>query len=250
VIAGEDMDLTTDEIAADVFRISYYVPELNFTFNQYLVRDEQPLLYHTGFRKTFRETREAVARLIDPRALRWIGYSHFEPDECGALNEWLATAPLASAISGPVGGGVVLDDFADRPATILQDNETLSTGSKHFRLLCTPHLPHGWDASLLFEETEGTLFCSDLFLHGGPQLPVVENDIVGPARDQLVRSASGPFAHSLPFTSLTEAAFRRLAELNPHTLAVMHGAAFRGDGKRALTDLGDVIADLARRDML
>lgn len=244
------MDITTDEIAADVFRIAYYAPELDFTFNQYLVRDEQPLLYHTGFRKTFRETREAVARLIDPKALRWIGYSHFEPDECGALNEWLAAAPLASVISGLVGGGVVLDDFADRPATILEDNATLSTGRKRFRLLCTPHLPHGWDASLLFEETDRTLFCSDLFLHSGRQSPVVENDVVGPAHDQLVRSAAGPFAHSIPFTSLTQATFRRLAELDPQTLAVMHGAAFRGDGKRALTDLGGVIADLACRDML
>jgi flavorubredoxin len=244
------MDIRTDEIAADVFRISYYAPELDFTFNQYLVRDQEPLLYHTGFRKTFRETREAISRLIDPKAVRWIGYSHFEPDECGALNEWLATAPQSSAIAGPVGGSVVLDDFADRPATILQDGETLSTGRKRFKLLCTPHLPHGWDASLLLEETEGTLFCSDLFLHSGRQPPLVESDIVGPARDQLVDAAAGPFAHSLPYTTRTESIFRRLAQLKPRTLAVMHGAAFKGDGARALTDLGGIIADLAHQNLL
>ncbi|MBZ6078025.1 MBL fold metallo-hydrolase [Microvirga puerhi] len=244
------MDITADEIAADVFRVSYYAPELDFTFNQYLVRDDEPLLYHTGFRRTFRKTRDAIARLIDPAKVRWIAYSHFEPDECGALNEWLTAAPESSVIAGPVGGGVVLDDFADRPATILEDNETLSTGRRRFKFLCTPHVPHGWDASLLFEETEGTLFCSDLFLHNGRQSPIVECDIVEPARDQIVCSSAGPFAHSLPYTTRTDAVFQRLARLNPRTLAVMHGAAFRGDGARALTDLGSVMADLARGGVL
>lgn len=242
------MNIETHEIAADVFRISHYSPQADFTFNQYLVRDDEPLLYHTGFRKTFRETREAVARLIEPKALRWIAYSHFEPDECGALNAWLAEAPEACAVAGPVGGGVVLDDFADRPAKILLDEETLSTGRRRFRLLCTPHLPHGWDASLLFEETEGTLFCSDLFFHTGRQPPLVETDIVGPAGDQLADAAMGPFAHSLPYTPQTGPMFERLARLEPRTLAVMHGAAFRGDGARALADLGALVAGLARRD--
>jgi flavorubredoxin len=244
------MDIAVDEIATDVYRVSYYAPAVGFTFNEYLVLDDEPLLYHTGFRRTFRETRAAVARLIDPGLLRWIGYSHFEPDECGALNQWLEVAPHAVAIAGPVGGAVVLDDFADRPAHVLPDNGSLATGGKRFRLLCTPHLPHGWDASLLFEETERTLFCSDLFLHGGAQPPVVESDIVGPARDQLARSAAGPFAHSIPYTAGTDATFERLAQLEPRTLAVMHGAAFKGDGRRALSELSGVVAELSRKGTL
>jgi flavorubredoxin len=244
------MDIAIDEIAADIFRISHYAPEVGFTFNQYLVRDEEPLLYHTGFRKTFDETRAAIATLIDPKSVRWISYSHFEPDECGALNQWLEVAPHALPLAGPVGAAVVLDDFADRAARVVQDGESFQIGRKSFRMLCTPHLPHGWDASLLFEETEGVLFCSDLFFHAGAQPAVVESDIVDPARDQIVQAAAGPFAHSLPYTPRTDAAFQRLARLKPRILAVMHGAAFRGDGGQALADLKNIIAELVRQDVL
>ncbi|MFE0016912.1 MBL fold metallo-hydrolase [Mesorhizobium sp. NPDC059054] len=244
------MDFSVNEIAADVFRISYYAPELDFTFNQYLVRDEEPLLYHTGFRKMFGEASSALRRIIDPAKIRWLGYSHFEPDECGALNQWLDMAPAATVVCGPVGGGVVLDDYADRTARILRDDEVLTTGRKRFLLLSTPHLPHGWDATLLFEETEATLFCSDLFLHAGNPPALVENDIVGPARDQLLRSAAGPFAHATPWTTRTADMMKGLTRLNPRTLALMHGSAFRGDGGKMLGDLANVMQELAVKDAL
>ncbi|TJW43323.1 MAG: MBL fold metallo-hydrolase [Mesorhizobium sp.] len=239
------MTTTIDEIAPDTFRISAFTSELGFSFNQYLVRDEQPLLYHTGFRKAFPATRDTVARLLDPATIRWIGYSHFEPDECGALNEWLAIAPNASPITGIVGSSVVLEDFADRPARVLQDGEILPTGKRSFRFLATPHLPHGWDASLLFEETTHTLFCSDLFMHSGSGPAIVETDIVEPAREMMAASLDSPFAHSLPWTPHTEIMFERLAGLEPQVLAVMHGSAYRGDGSKALLDLCGVAGELA-----
>ncbi|PLP60063.1 MBL fold metallo-hydrolase [Mesorhizobium loti] len=244
------MDLSVQEIAADVFRIAHYAPQLDFTFNQYLVRDEAPLLYHTGFRKMFGETSSAVRRIIDPARIRWIGYSHFEPDECGALNQWLALALDAVVISGAVGAGVVLDDYIGGVARVLQDDEALVTGAKRFRLLSTPHLPHGWDATLLFEEVGATLFCSDLFLHAGNPPARVESDIVGPARDQLIRFAAGPFAHATPWTTRTAAAMDRLRRLEPRTLALMHGSAFGGNGGKMLEGLTDVMRDLASKDML
>jgi flavorubredoxin len=244
-----DMIAKVDEIAADIFRISSFAPDLDFTFNQYLVRDEQPLLYHTGFRGAFSATREAVATLLDPATIRWIGYSHFEPDECGALNEWLAVAPNAAPLAGVVGSSVVLEDFSDRPAKALEDCQVLTTGRRSFRFLATPHLPHGWDASLLFEETTRTLFCSDLFLHSGDGPAIVETDILEPAREMMTASLGGPFAHSTPWTPRTEAMFQRLAGLEPDVLAVMHGSAYRGNGSKALLGLCEVIKGLygARR---
>ncbi|WP_406871800.1 MBL fold metallo-hydrolase [Aminobacter sp. P9b] len=153
------MDIAIDEIAAETFRLSSYSPEAGLTFNQFVVRDQQPLLYHTGFQRAFSSTRDAVATLLDPAKLRWIGFSHFEPDECGALNNWLAIAPSATVVTSTVGASVMLEDFADRPARALMDGERLDTGAHTFEFLSTPHLPHGWDASLLFDETERTLFC-------------------------------------------------------------------------------------------
>jgi flavorubredoxin len=238
------MTARLDEIAADVFRASVFDAKLGFTFNQYLIRDEQPLLYHTGFRSSFEVTWEAVAKVIDPRSIRWIGYSHFEADECGALNRWLARAPRATPIAGDIGAGINLADLADRPAKVLQDDELLTTGSRRFRFLATPHLPHGWDASLLFETTNQALFCSDLFLHSGDGPAIVEADIVGPAREMLVASQAGPFHHNLPWTSRTEAMFQRLGDLRPQVLAVMHGSAYRGDGARALFQLCEAVREI------
>ncbi|BCH32207.1 hypothetical protein MesoLjLc_41370 [Mesorhizobium sp. L-8-10] len=238
------MTIAIDEIAPDVYRIASFEPRFGFTFNQYLMRDEEPLLYHTGFRRAFPDTRDAVARLIDPATIRWIGYSHFEPDECGALNEWLALAPQATPVTGTVGASVVLEDYADRPARSLKDDEILLTGRHAFRFLSTPHLPHGWDASLLFDETDRTLFCSDLFLHGGEVSALTESDIVGPARAMMVASLAGPFAHGLVWAPHTQKLFARLAGLEPQTLALMHGSAFRGNGAAALVDLGTAIREL------
>ncbi len=151
------------EIAPDVYRICVLYPEINLQFKHFLIKDDEPVLFHTGLRRMFPEVREAVQTLIDPARLRWISWSHFESDECGALNDWLAIAPNAEPACNMVGALVNVNDFASRPARILGADEVLTTGKYRFRYVCTPQLPHGWDAGVLFEETNQTLFCSDLF---------------------------------------------------------------------------------------
>jgi len=235
---------TVTEIAADVFRISTWAPEYGIQVNQFVVRDDEPFMMHTNFRKLFPETREALARIIDPARLRWIGYSHFESDECGALNEWLAAAPQAAAVASVVGQIVNLSDFAARPARGLADDEVLVTGRHHIRFLATPHLPHGWDAGLFFDETTRTLFCSDLFFQPGECEPLSKEDLVGRARDAIVQGKSGPLANDMPYTVKTDAMFQRLAALEPSTLATMHGSSYAGDGGRALRDLAAVVREL------
>ena len=163
---------TITEIAPDLYRISIYVPEANLQFNHFLVKDDEPMLYHTGMRRMFPLVREAVTRILDPGELRWIGFSHFEVDECGALNEWLQVAPSAQAVCSIVGALVNMSDFADRPARGMAADERLSTGQYQFRFRPTPHLPHGWDAGVLFEETQRTLLCSDLFHQFGCYLGI------------------------------------------------------------------------------
>ena len=157
--------MRVDEIAPDLFRLSLFVPAMNIQFNQSLVRDEEPLLFHTGTRQIFPDVREAVARVIDPGRLRWIGFSHFEADECGALNQFLDTAPKATPFCTFVGANVSVNDFSNRAARAMSDDEILATGKYRFRFLQTPHVPHCWEAGLLFEETAATLFSSDLFFH-------------------------------------------------------------------------------------
>lgn len=235
------MKSTVTEIATDVFRISTFHPDFGIQFNQFLVRDEEPFLMHTGMRRMFATTRDAVASVIDPTTLRWIGFSHFEPDECGALNEWLAVAPSATAVCSFVGVAVMMGDFSDRPARALADDESLGIGRRRLRFLATPHVPHSWDAGLFFEETERTLFCSDLFFHPGDPAPLTERDVVGPAEAAIVEGQQGPLANDLPYTAATDAVLKRLAALEPKVLAIMHGSAFRGDGRRALTDLARVL---------
>jgi flavorubredoxin len=235
---------TVTEIAADVFRISTWAPEYGIEVNQFVVRDDEPFMMHTNFRQLFPETREALARIIDPARLRWIGYSHFESDECGALNEWLAAAPQAAAVASVVGQMVNLSDFAARPARGLADDEVLVTGRHRIRFLATPHLPHGWDAGLFFDETTRTLFCSDLFFQPGECEPLSKEDLVGRARDAIVQGKSGPLANDMPYTLKTDAMFQRLAALEPSTLATMHGSSYAGDGGRALRDLAVVVREL------
>ena len=242
------MNARIDEIAPDVHRISIYAPEFDMEFNHFLVRDEEPLLYHTGMRKMFPVLKEAVARVIDPRELRWIGYSHFEPDECGALNEWSAVAPRVQALSGFVGAMVMLQDYADRPGKTLADGEVLPLGRHRLRYLATPHVPHGWDAGFFFDETERTFLCSDLFFHPGDPEPVTEADIVGRAREAIVQGAAGPLANDMPYTPYTDATFRRLADLRPRTLALMHGSTFRGDGGKAIAELGQIVREMIGPD--
>ena len=232
------------EIAPDVFRISTYVPEFDLQFCQFLVRDREPLLFHAGMRAMFPDIKEAVATLIDPSSLRWISFSHFEPDECGALNEWLKLAPAAQAVTTVVGAVVFISDFAIRPPRPLTEDETFSTGSHRFRLLTTQHLPHGWDAGMLFEETNRTLFCSDLFHQAGDVEPATENDVVGRFRETITQYQSTPLMDYLPYTPKTKHHVERLAALKPKTCAAMHGSAFIGDGERALNELHGVLKEV------
>ena len=233
------------EIAPDIYRISTFIPEGNLQFNQFLVRDEQPLLYHTGMKGLFPVVRDAVATLIDPSTLRWIGFSHFEADECGALTEWQTLAPEATAVCSFVGKIVSVDDVvARRPAQAMADGEVFSTGKYRFRMLLTPHVPHCWEASLLFEETQGTLFCSDLFHQNGDVEPSTSADVVGRFKQTLVEYQQGPFANYMPYTPYTESTLQRLAALKPRTLAAMHGSTFVGDGAKALTDVAQVMKEV------
>jgi flavorubredoxin len=232
------------EIAPDMFRISVYAPQLGLSFNHFLIRDDEPLLFHAGFRAMFEELREAVARLLDPAAIRHIGFSHFESDECGALNRWLELAPEAKPLCGLVGALVNINDFAIRPARVLKGDEPLITGKRRFRLLQTPHLPHGWDAGVLFEETDKTLFCSDLLLQTGECAPLVNDSIVERARQALLEAEAGPFAHATPYTADTGRMLERLAAEGPRTLATMHGSSYSGDGARELRELAGVLREV------
>ena len=234
------------EIAPDLFRISVFVPDLNMQFNHFVVRDDEPLLYHTGYRHTFPEVREAVAKVVDPARLRWISFSHFESDECGALNELLSIAPDAQPLCSFVGAVVSVNDFALRPARGLQDDEVLPTGARRFHLVRTPHLPHTWEASHLFEETTRTLFCSDLFHQDGELEPTTtsESELMERVRNTLVRYQTGPFSNYLPFTPMTEQQLSRLAGLKPAVLAAMHGSTFKGNGEHALHELSKVFREV------
>jgi hypothetical protein len=236
------------EIAPDQYVISIYVPDFNLRFNHYLIKDEEPLLFHTGMKHMFPELRGAVARLIDPTTLRWIAFSHFESDECGALNEWLALAPRAEPLCGLVGALVSVNDFADRPAHVLSQDDILRTGRHRFRFRQTPHVPHNWEACLLFEEETGTLLCSDLLTHEGDVEAVTESDVVERAKRALIGGQSGPFANPYPYTPLTAPILHGLADLLPKRLALMHGSVFVGNGARALKDLAVTLREVFAPD--
>ncbi len=235
---------TVTEIAPDTYRISVFVPEFNLQFNHFLVKDDEPLLFHTGYRGHFSEVREAVASVMDPSRIRWISFSHFESDECGALNEWLEIAPDAQPACSDLGAAVSVNDFSIRPPKGMADGEVLSTGKRRFRLCRTPHLPHGWDAAVLFEETSKTLLCSDLFHQVGKVEPLTESDVVGRSRDAMREYQGGILADYAPYTHYTDKTFQKLAALKPKTLAIMHGSSFTGDGERALGDLAVAFKDI------
>jgi flavorubredoxin len=233
-------DTTVHEIADGIYRIAtpVHFPDGagGFSFNQYLVVDEAPLLYHTGLRKIFPLVREAVARVLPPERIRFIGFSHFEADECGSLNDWLGVAPRAVAVCGRIGAMTTINDVADRPPRVLAHAETLTLGQRTVRWLDTPHVPHAWDCGLLYEERTRTLLCSDLFTQGGTDhAPVTEGDILGPS--EAMRSQMDYFAHSVS----TRDQLEELARLEPRTLACMHGSAWRGDGAALLRTLGDIL---------
>jgi flavorubredoxin len=228
------METRVDEIASRIYRLSTFLPAVGptgFTFNQFLVDAEEPLLFHCGQRALFPAVSQAAARIMDLRRLRWIAFSHIEADECGALAEWLDAAPDATVTHGAIGCAIWLNDQAPRPPRALADNEVLDLGGRRVRRLDTPHVPHCWDAGLLYEETTGTLFTSDLFTHVGNPAALTDGDILGPAM-----AAEKQFG----YTALTPAAgatIRRLATLAPRTLAVMHGSSYSGAGAPVLETL-------------
>lgn len=232
------METRVDEIADGIYRLSTFVaavaPPAGFTFNQFLVMGEEPLLFHTGLRGMFPLVRAAVARVVAPETLRWIGFGHYEADECGAMNEWLAVAPRAEVAHGQTGVMVSLNDMADRAPRVLQDGETIELGrGKRVRYIDTPHIPHGWDAGVLYEEASGTLLCGDLFTQLGDEAALTEGDVVGPAI-----AAEDVFGYSSLNPGMG-ATIRGLAKLAPRTLGLMHGPSFAGDGAAALRALAD-----------
>ena len=232
------MKTRIDEVDEGIYRLSTFVPDIappaGFTFNQFLVLGDEPLMFHTGLRKMFGLNHDALARIIAPERLRWIAYGHFEADECGAMNEWLAVAPEATAAHGATGVMVSLNDFADRPPRLLGDGEVLDLGGgKRVRFIDTPHTPHGWDAGVLYEESTGTLLCGDLFTQLGDAPALTSADIVGPAI-----AGEDVFRYSSLNPGMG-ATLRSLADLAPRTLALMHGPSFAGEGAAALHALAD-----------
>lgn len=231
------MTVRTDEIADDVFRLSSFVAEIaapaGFTFNQYLIRADQPLLFHTGPRRMFADIAAAVDRITPLSGLRWIAFGHVESDECGSMNQWLEAAPKAQVVHGATACMVSLNDLADRPPRSLADGEVLDLGGKRVRWLDTPHVPHAWESGLIFEEATRTLFTGDLFTQAGDGPAITKDSIVEAASrtEDMFRSSS--------LTPLLAPTIRRLSALRPKTLAVMHGSCFRGDGAGQLAGLAD-----------
>lgn len=231
------METKIDEIADGLYRLSTLVPDIappaGFTFNQFLLMADEPLLFHTGFRGMFGASAAAVARLMPLDRLRWISFGHVEADECGAMNNWLAAAPRAEVAHGRTGCMVSLNDLADRAPRVLADGDVIDLGGKRVRYIDTAHVPHGWEAGILFEETTGTLLCGDLFAQTGDGPALVDRDIVGKAVEAEEMFLSSSLS---PTTGRT---IRGLADLAPRTLALMHGPAFAGRTAEALTELGD-----------
>ena len=238
VTGGDAMETRIDEIASGIYRLSTAVPEIappcGFTFNQFLVLGDAPLLFHTGPRRMFPLVRAAVARVMPLERLRWITFGHYEADECGAMNEWLAVSPQAEVAHGQTACLVSLNDMADRAPRILQDGETIDLGEgKRVRYFDTPHIPHGWEAGVLYEETTGTLLCGDLFTQVGDGPALTERDIVGPAL------AAEDMFHYSSLNPAMGTTIRGLSRLVPRTLALMHGPSFSGDCAAALAALAD-----------
>ncbi len=229
------MQTTVDEIADGIYRLSTWVAEIappaGFTFNQFLVVAEEPLLFHTGPRAMFPLVSEAVRSLLPLESLRWITFGHVESDECGSMNQWLEVAPQAQVAHGTMGCLVSLNDLADRPPRALAHGEVIDLGGKRMRHLDTPHVPHGWEARVLYEETTGTLLCGDLFTHLGNGPALTSDDIVSPAMEAEAIFRSTALAPD------TAAVIRGLGDLHPTVLALMHGSSFIGDGARALGEL-------------
>jgi flavorubredoxin len=241
IVTNRESGTNVEEIADGLYRINtpMTLPDGGgFSFNQYLILDDEPLLFHTGLRGLFPVVSEAVASVLPIERLRYIGLSHVEADECGSLNEWLAAAPRSVPLCGTVAAMVSINDLADRTAVALADGELLPLGRHRVRWFDTPHLPHAWECGYLCEEETRTLFCGDLFTQGGADLPpVTTSDILGPS--EAFRQAMDYFSHTTRARFLLE----RLAATEPTTLACMHGSAWHGDGAALLRSLSDRLAE-------
>ena len=235
------MHTEIDEVTAGIYRLSTYVEEVDFTFNQYLIDADQPLLFHCGMRALFPVISAAVPQVMPLTRLRWISFGHWEADESGAMNDWLEAASEAQVAVGTIGCMLSVNDLAVRPPKPLDDEERLDLGGKRVRYLATPHVPHGWDAGVLFEETSKTLFCGDLFTRTGRCEAISEGDPIAPAL--AVEDTFG----STALTPNTAPTIRRLAALKPEMLALMHGSVFRGDCERALHTLADSYEERLKR---
>jgi flavorubredoxin len=239
------METISHEIADGIHRISTFIEGPNLPFNQYLVVADEPLLFHCGHRQLFPLVSEAVGRIMPIEQLRWVTFGHVEADECGSMNQWLAAAPNATVLHGVTGVLVSLADLADREPRAAANGEVIDLGGKRVRWLDTPHVPHAWEAGLLFEESTSTLFCGDLFTAQGEAPPTSTADLVAPA------IAAEELFHATSLTPSTAPTIRGLANLGATTLALMHGPAFTGDTGGALHALagyydGLVAAQLAR----
>ena len=230
----EPMQPTVNEISDGIYRISTWIPEVSpdgFTFNQFLVAADEPLLFHTGPRALFPLVAEAVATVLPVESLRWITFGHVEADECGAMNMWLIAAPDSQVAHGALGCDVSLNDLCDRPPRALEEGEVIDLGGKRVRQISTPHVPHGWEAQVLLEETTGTLLCGDLFSQVGAVPALTTDDIVEPAM------AAERMFHQSSLAPHTARTMRALGDLDPTTLATMHGSSYQGDCKRAFYTL-------------
>ncbi len=239
MITNAESGTNVAEIAEGIYRINTPLSVVpgGFSFNQYLIDDEEPVLFHTGLRRTFPLVREAIASVMPVERLRWLAFSHFESDECGALNALLAVAPRAVPVCSRVAAIVSVEDFADRPPRALADGEVLATGRRRFRWFDAPHVPHGWETGFLHEETTATLLCGDLFTQGGTgDTALTESDILGPS--EAFRQPMDYFSHSRNAGPILE----RLASTEPRTLACMHGSAWTGDGGELLRRLAQTLA--------
>ena len=236
--------IKTSEIAPDVYRFSVYVPEFNLQFNHFLIKDDEPMLYQTGMKQMFPVLLEAVSKILPPSQIRWIGFSHFEVDECGALNDWLQVAPNAKGVCSEAGAILNMGDYAIKPVHAMQNNSILKTGQYTYRFIRTPHLPHGWDAGIMYEETNRTLLCSDLFHQNGDVVDLTDKDVLGDYKNAIIEYEKGPLMGYTPYTNNTSKLLNSLAELKPKTLATMHGSSFNGECHKALIDLNLVMKEI------
>jgi flavorubredoxin len=231
------METKVAEISEGVYRISTWIPDVappaGFTFNQFLIDADEPMLFHCGPRQLFPLVSEAVRSVIPLTQLRWIGFGHVEADECGSMNLWLDAAPGAQVVHGALGCDISIRDLADRPPRALADGETMDLGGKRMRWIATPHVPHGWEAGVFFEETARDLFCGDLLAHVGDTAALTDEDVLGPAL-----AAERAF-HAMTMAPATVPTLEALAALAPGQLAIMHGASFEGDGAAVLRGLAE-----------